>query len=174
MKRKQVLLFGIVITSILCMVLLISSRKSKNDNLYGKELFEGHLSQAEILALEDTRFDYNLLSKDKATLLVLFDSECPGCIMEIDLIKRNIQKLNRYNIVFVSGEELEKIKFVLKEKGLLDFDNVYAGKTDINYIFNKITHLSYPSVIIYDKQGSYVKGFKGGMNLEEVLKLIKT
>jgi thiol-disulfide isomerase/thioredoxin len=172
MKRKQVLLFGIVMTSILCMVLLISSRKSKNDELYGKELFEGHLSQAEILTLEGTRFDYNLLSKDKATLLVLFDSECPGCIMEMDLIKRNIQKLNRYNIIFVSGEELEKIKFVLKEKGLLDFDNIYAAKTDINYIFNKIAHLSYPSVIIYDKQGSYVKGFKGGVNLEDVLKLI--
>lgn len=172
MNKKQILLFGFVVISVLFIALLTFSKKSNNDEWYGKELFEGHLSQADILTLEGTRFDYNLLSKDKATVLVLFDSECPGCIMEMDLIKRNIQKLSRYNIVFVSGEELEKIKFVLGKKGLLDFDNIYAAKTDISYIFNKIAHLSYPSVIIYDKQGSYVKGFKGGMSIEDVLKLI--
>lgn len=108
--------------------------------------------------------------KDIATpmVLVLFNSECDFCRHETEAIYKNVFSFDKYQVVFVSGEPLEKIRAFSDQysNGNANFHFAHAEGADISKVFGTVI---YPNLFIYDRNGVLTNEFKGETNIQTML-----
>jgi thioredoxin-related protein len=154
------------------MIGFIYHRKQEKVN-YVNELSDSKLNVNKFVNMDSITFSQNTLIQNQYTLLVLFDSECEGCKIEIEMLKRDRLRLQDYNLILVSTQKIADIKSFIEKENLKEYSNMYFAKTEISVLSKYIKVISYPSILIYDKKNTFVKGFRGSTETEEILKFIQ-
>lgn len=104
------------------------------------------------------------------TLFIYFNSECEFCNNETQMIHENIQKLQNFQLVFISFEKPETIKAFAAKYQLLDHDNVHII-CDSKITFSTTFDVqSLPCLVLYDKNNNLIEKIKGQTKVETIIK----
>lgn len=110
------------------------------------------------------------LRKNTPTIFIYFNSECEFCIEEAKMIKKNIDKLEKIQLVFISFEKTELIKVFSKEYQLNNFDNVYFLSDERASFSTTFDVKSLPCLVLYDEKQQLIEKIKGQVKVETILK----
>lgn len=161
-KLTPPLLLGIAICFVIVLMIKINHKRSEASE-YGKELFDGQIPNSYLRTL--TQFGTRSTSI-KLTVLVLFDPECEACYSQIQNILRNRERLNNSHLVLASSIPQDQILEYAQKFNFTDFNMVSICALNSKAILNRV--LSYPTIIIYNSSGKYLKGFRGSAKFESI------
>lgn len=111
----------------------------------------------------------NLLEKT-SKLFVYYNSDCDFCNEEAKMIKENILKFKNNQIIFISFEEINKIKQFAKKHQLDSYDNI-SFLCDSKITFATTFDVkSMPCLVLYDKKNNLIEKIKGQTKAETLIK----
>lgn len=113
------------------------------------------------------------LPKNKKTLVMVFSPDCEHCQHETELIKTNIAKFKRTQILMVTPIAFDKIKKFYNKYELKHYSNIVVGY-DPKFFFTGYFKLKmFPFIAIYDKKYNLVKTFEGAPKMDDLLEFVK-
>jgi thioredoxin-related protein len=113
------------------------------------------------------------LPKNAYTVIIYFSPDCPHCKYELKEIVKNIDKLLKVTFVWVSYKPMAEIKDFYQKFELESYPNMYIGR-DPEYKIPAFYRVKFtPFVAVYDKQSLLIKVFEGGVEMPELLPLLK-
>jgi len=113
------------------------------------------------------------ITSGKATLLIYFHPDCEHCQFEADIIGKRINDFIPFQLLFISYDRAEQIKTFADHYKLTGFANIIFLE-DKDLIFNDVFGESViPESLIYDKNGNFVKKFRGEVKVDALLKYLK-
>lgn len=171
MKRFVKISIGIIILTLLGFMVCKVIAKIK----YKKEVAT-HISSIPQFAYKDINgeaFTNQNLKAVAPIIFMYFNSECDFCQHEAQMVKENLYKLEKVQIVFISYEPKEKInnfaqKYKLKDKPNITF--LQDEKMDFNKTFD-VTSL--PCIVLYDENYKLIEKIKGQVKIEYILKKLE-
>ncbi len=112
------------------------------------------------------------LEKNKAVLIIYFNTECEHCKYETKQISKQNEKFQKFQIVMVSFEEADTLKMFAKKYNIDKLTNISLLQ-DKEIKFDSIFGKSpFPSSYIYNKNKKLVKKFKGEVKTGALLKYL--
>lgn len=117
--------------------------------------------------------DNNTLPKDKPIVFIYFSPECSHCEFETEEIKKHMDSLKNATFVFVSYHPIEKIKAFYDKYNLSKYPNIIMGRDPKYYIPSFFRVEFTPFVAVYTPQGNFVKAYKQGADITELIKLVQ-
>ncbi len=113
------------------------------------------------------------LPQGKPVIFIYFSPECSHCEYETEEIKKHIDSLKNAEIVFVSYHPMEKIKAFYNKYGLEKYANILMGR-DPKYFLPSFFRVEFtPFVAIYTPSGNFVKAYKQGADMSELIRLVQ-
>ena len=122
----------------------------------------------------DSSWFFNTSLQEKKPVLILyFSPDCGHCQLETDEILAHIAQLQNLQIVMVTSRPFEEMaKFAAKYK-IYKFPTVKIGR-DPSYIFTKYYDVKFtPFSALYNKKGKLEKFYTKGIDIDELIKLVK-
>lgn len=123
-----------------------------------------------IMLTDGRQLDLRNLSED--FVLVLFNPECDHCHDEARQIKSRLEAFAKYNLYFVSSENMEMIDQFAKQVELEKQPNVFFGNGASQSVYDNFGPIPTPSVYIYKKDGQRVQDFEGQVDVEVIIKYL--
>lgn len=126
-----------------------------------------------LLGDSTTKYTKNQVPKDKPVLLMLFSPDCHHCQQTAEEMNAHKTELQNIQIVLATLHPLWQMNDFVKKYALDQHQNVVIGK-DIYYIlpsWYNIKHLPY--MAMYNKKGSLISVFEGGLSIPKVLQIFK-
>jgi len=113
------------------------------------------------------------LPAGKPIVFVYFSPECSHCEYETEEIKKHMDSLKNATFVFVSYHPMEKIKAFYDKYELSKFSNIVMGRDPQYYIPSFFRVEFTPFVAVYTPQGNFVKAYKQGADITELISLVQ-
>jgi peroxiredoxin len=161
----------IVIPILIISLLAFMSYKVVNKINYKNQVAENikKMPAFSYLTLGNKIFTNENLEKGKPTLFIYFNSECDFCNHEAEMVQQNLEQLKDIQVVFISYENLEKIKSFAAKFKLLHHDNIHF-LSDSKITFAATFDVkSMPCLVLYDKDNNLIEKIKGQVKIETVL-----
>lgn len=155
--------FFLSLLMIVTLFVLIEDREGANQN-FGSNFFGGKLPIHSFTLISD--FSKRELRNSK-TILVLFDPGCEACYNEISSFVSHKDILNDFKIVVASGSDSSTIVTYIEKFELTGFQSLKVGFIDQETL--GLYPMIYPTVIVYDEDGNFIKGFGGGEKVEKII-----
>ncbi|BFG71685.1 hypothetical protein KACHI17_25660 [Sediminibacterium sp. KACHI17] len=131
------------------------------------------LPEFTILQTDSTWFTKQELPASDFTIIVYFSPDCGHCQHEAKEMMAVMDSLKNSFILWVSYREMADIKGFAQEYGFFNHKNLKVGR-DPNYGIPSFFQVKYtPYVAVYDKKGNYIKAYEGGVEMPELLGLLK-
>ena len=119
-------------------------------------------------APDSTVFTKEYLQKKEPVLLMIFSPECGHCQHETEVLLKNIDHFRNAQIVMSTWLPYSEMMAFYKTYKIADYPQITMA-WDKKYFFLPYYHVqSYPSLIVYNKEGKFVKIFSGDIKMEEV------
>ncbi|MCC6289297.1 MAG: redoxin domain-containing protein [Chitinophagaceae bacterium] len=113
------------------------------------------------------------LLKNKKTLVMVFSPDCEHCQHETEMIKANIAKFKRTQILMVTPIGFDKTKKFYDKYDLKSYKNITVGY-DSKFFFTSYFKLKmFPFIAIYNKKYELLKTFEGTAKMDDLLEYIK-
>ena len=113
------------------------------------------------------------LPANRPIVFVYFSPECSHCEYETEEIKKYMDSLSNAFFIFVSYHPLEKIKEFYDKYGLAKYPNIRVGR-DLKYFIPSFFRVEFtPFVGVYNKNQSFVKAYKSGADMNELIGLVQ-
>jgi len=123
--------------------------------------------------LDGNLFTNKNLDETKPKLFIYFNSDCEFCQSEAESIHKQINNLNKVQLIFVSFEEIDKIKTFATHYQLLNVDNIIFLE-DANFKFEPLFDAKgIPFMLLYSKDNRLIKKFNGVTKVENILKYVE-
>jgi thiol-disulfide isomerase/thioredoxin len=166
MTRKKIILSLLLAVS----VLSVHAQLIHDTIPYKKD---PRLPSFKITLTNNTILTKEQLPKNVFTVIVYFSPDCPHCMHEIKEVKKNIDKLSKVTFVWVSYKPMPDIKEVYEKYEIQKYPNMYMGR-DPEYQIPTFYRVKFtPFVAAYDKKGLLIKAWDGGVEMPELLPLLK-
>ncbi len=131
------------------------------------------LPEFTILQTDSTLFTKQQLPVSDFTIIVYFSPDCGHCQHEAKEMMRVMYSLKNSFILWVSYRDMEDIKGFAEIYGFFNHKNLIVGR-DPNYGIPSFFQVKYtPYVAVYDKKGNYIRAYEGGVEMPELLALLK-
>ncbi len=132
------------------------------------------LPQFSVLLPDSTTwFTKKDLPKNKKTMVMVFSPDCEHCQHETELIKADMAKFKRVQILMVTPMPFTKMKEFYKKYELDKYKNVTVGY-DPKFFFNNYFKMRmFPFIAVYDKKYTLLKTFEGNPKMDDLLKYVK-
>ena len=161
----------IVIPVLIIILLVFMSYKVVSKINHKKQVAENikKMPAFSYFTLNNEIFTNENLKKGKPTLFIYFNSECDFCNHEAEMVHRNIEQLKNIQVVFISYENLEKIKSFAAKFKLLHHDNIHFLSDSKITFATAFDVKSMPCLVLYDKENNLIEKIKGQVKIEMVL-----
>jgi thioredoxin-related protein len=119
--------------------------------------------------LDSSKFTDENLQKDKKTILIYFGADCGHCTYFTKKMMDSLSLFQNTQIVMVSSSEYNHIQKFAEDNKLASCPFITVGR-DGDYFF--ISHYEirqFPTAIVYNKKGKYVKRFESEMSISELV-----
>lgn len=131
------------------------------------------LPEFTILQTDSTWFTKQQLPVSDFTIIVYFSPDCGHCQYEAKEMMSVMDSLKNSFILWVSYRDMADIKGFAQEYGFFNHKNLKVGR-DPNYGIPSFFQVKYtPYVAVYDKKGNYIKAYEGGVEMPDLLTLLK-
>ncbi len=127
-----------------------------------------------ILAVPDSSLLTNRsLQAHIPTLVMFFSPDCDHCQNQTKELLAYKAALKGIQILLVSTASFGDIKKFCEVYKLSTIPNVRVGQ-DVNFKFGSIYHLqTYPSIFVYDQNGTLAKAFVGNIGIPAIMDAVK-
>lgn len=126
--------------------------------------------------LDKKPFTKDSLDTSRPKLFFYFNSECEHCQKQGKWFKKALEKtpnvFNGVELVFISFEELSSIQSFQKKYTFNRKDITYLQDSRLTF-GHKFNVETFPSIVIYDNNGIFIKKFEGETKIEELLPYTK-
>jgi len=110
------------------------------------------------------------LKKETPVIFIYFNTDCDYCNEETQMIKENIDKFKNFQLIFISFENLQKIKNFSQHHQLLNYDNVHFLHDSKVTFATTFDVSSLPYIVLYDKNQNLIEKIKGQTKPENLIK----
>ncbi|MFB3390069.1 peroxiredoxin family protein [Flavobacterium sp. LAR06] len=118
-------------------------------------------------------FSNQNLKKDTPTVFVYFHSECEYCNEEAHNIKENIKKFSNVQLVFISFENVEKIKIFAVRYQLDTYNNVHFISDPSTNFASIFDVQGLPCLVLYDKDQNLIEKIEEEVEVKILLKKLE-
>jgi thioredoxin-related protein len=119
--------------------------------------------------VDSSKFTDENLQKDKKTILIYFGADCGHCTYFTKKMMDSLSLFQNTQIVMVSSSEYTRIQKFAEDNKLYSCPFITVGR-DGDYFF--VSHYEirmFPTAIVYNKKGKYVKRFESEMSISELV-----
>ena len=125
--------------------------------------------------LDQQQFTKDSFDLERVKFILYFNSECDHCQKQARWLKKGIQEnpstFKKLEIIFISFEEISMIK-EYRDKYQFTQSNITFLQDSRLTFADKFGVGSFPSILIYSKEGKLIKKFEGETKVEGVLPFI--
>jgi thiol-disulfide isomerase/thioredoxin len=126
-----------------------------------------------IMQTDSSLFYKSDLKKRTSTVIVYFSPDCEHCQKFTELLTKKIDEFKKTQFVMVSPFPMTKIKEFYDQYHIKDYSSIIMGH-DALYFFGTYFHARFiPFVAAYDKKGNLIRGWEGGITIDELQKALK-
>jgi thiol-disulfide isomerase/thioredoxin len=113
------------------------------------------------------------LQPKKPTLILYFSPDCGHCQLETEEILGKMKELNNLQIVMVTSRPFEDMANFADHYKISRFPSIKIG-TDPSRMVTQFYQVKFtPFSALYDKQGRLVKVYESGIDMPELVSLVK-
>ena len=113
------------------------------------------------------------IKKNAPFVIMFFSPDCDHCQTETKELLAYKQELKSIQILMVSVAPYSEIKAFYETFQLSSMRNVTLGQ-DVNFRLGSIYKIrTYPSIFVYDKNGTLAKAFVGNIGVPSILDAVK-
>jgi thioredoxin-related protein len=119
-------------------------------------------------APDSTVFTNENIHKRKPTLIMIFSPECGHCQHTTSVLIQNIVHFKNAQILMTTWLPYSEMVAFYKNYKIANYPQITMA-WDKKVFFLPYYHVqSYPDLVVYNKNGKYVKSFSGEINMKEV------
>lgn len=108
------------------------------------------------------------IPRDRALVLVYFNSSCDHCQREIEDIRQHLDRFVGAQLILMSAEEPETIDAYIKSIGMPGGENVVIAHVRHEVIAEKFGLLGLPQVFVYSAEGRLIDLFTGETSAQRI------
>ena len=139
----------------------------KHNNSITKRL--GYIPNFSCKTLKNNTFTKDSLNNSLPKLFIYFNSECEYCNEITKQVSNSLELLDSLQVIFISSEKTEAIETFAMKHNLLHKKNI-VFLMDFEMKFSKtIDAQTVPYMLIYNKDNSLKKNFKGSTTISKVI-----
>lgn len=127
------------------------------------------LSDFEFQDLQGTRFRTKDLDPFKPLLLVAFDPGCLHCEQQALIIRENMERLARHNVLLVSGADKSQILSFAQQHQLLEEPQLTILQDTAGQLSDLFGIRTFPTILLYDDRGALIRQFNGETKIEAIV-----
>ena len=124
-----------------------------------------------IFKLDSTKFEFDQI---KPLVIVIFNSTCELCEVEVLDIKNNLAVLSTFQIILISSEPIDEIRSFSLNLGLDTEPSLFFCKINETDLYSAFGSISYPHILVYDKDRKLIKQFREVVDIKAMVKKIGT
>jgi thioredoxin-related protein len=107
--------------------------------------------------------------KHQPTIIMYFSPDCDHCKHQWEDMKKQMDKLKKYQIVMVTYQSFEMMVDFYKTQQIASYNNIKMGR-DTKFIlppFYRINNLPY--LALYNKNGRLITTFEGNVKIDKIV-----
>ncbi|MDC9721897.1 MAG: redoxin domain-containing protein [Urechidicola sp.] len=160
-----------IVSFIFLMTLFISCKPSQQTIVKATE----EIPYFTFYTLDQQRFVKDSFDSERVKFIMYFNSECDHCQKQARWLRKGLQEnstsFKDLEMIFISFEEMSMIK-EYRDKYQFTQSNITFLQDSRLTFADKFGVGSFPSILIYSKEGKLIKKFEGETKIEEVLPFI--
>lgn len=121
-----------------------------------------------ITAPDSTAFGKDDLRKKKPVVIVYFSPDCDHCKHFTKELQAHADLFKDAQIVMASSLDYDIIKRFYQEYKIFSFPNIIMGRDGTDFFRNFFSVRSYPTIVVYNKKGDFIKRFDGTATMEKI------
>jgi thioredoxin-related protein len=126
----------------------------------------------DIVKLPDSTFFTNRdLKKKKPVILFFFNPDCEHCQNATKNLTAKIEQLKDVQIIMISMLDYKIISKFYTDYKIADFPNIRMAWAFTGFFLSFYKIHTIPAIYVYDKNGNFLKNYKGSMPVEEIAAL---
>ncbi|MFC5625163.1 peroxiredoxin family protein [Algoriphagus winogradskyi] len=135
-----------------------------------KVLAEIHQSipSIEFSSLDEKSVNLSTLIGRSLSLVVYFNSTCPLCQSEAELLVTHFQDRENLDFIFIFSEPVAEIRGFKESNHLEKLENVVFLSDTLFQFAHAFKLPGTPATFLYDTEGKLVKEFMGTFNMQEL------
>lgn len=113
------------------------------------------------------------LEKRNGTVIMFFSPDCHHCVAQVEWMKKDISKFDKYNLVLATYQPMETLVEFIRKFQLSEWKNLVIGRDEKFFLptYFRITNL--PFIATYNKKGELLKAFDGNAATELILQSLQ-
>jgi len=163
MRKKQILsLVAIIIVGVTLFMIHGIAKKARNKP-------NSSLTLLHAITLDSTAVEISLTGAD-TSLVIVFNSECDICIIELEELLVNYANFERYSILLLSHQSINELLRIQANYNLDSYVNFELLKMDEMRTEEPFRSASNPSLFVFDHNGKLILQKKGYTSPELLIK----
>jgi thioredoxin-related protein len=121
-----------------------------------------------ILQVDSTELTKDDL-KHQPTIIMYFSPDCDHCKHQWEDMKKQMDKLKKYQIVMVTYQPFDMMVDFYKNQQIASYKNIKMGR-DTKFILPPFYRIqSLPYLALYDKNGHLITTFEGNVKIDKLV-----
>ena len=162
---------GNIISFIFLLALFISCKSTQQTIVRATE----KIPYFTFYTLDQQRFTKDSFDAERTKFIMYFNSECDHCQKQARWLNKGMREnsnvFNELEMVFISFEEMSMIKAYRDKYQFIQSNITFLQDSRLTFA-DKFGVGSFPSILIYSKEGKLIKKFEGEAKVEDVLPFI--
>ncbi len=156
---------------LLCTSIILFAQKDTSDNYVNSFITIPAIRLNQVP--DSSLYTNENIKKNLPFVLMFFSPDCDHCQTETKELLTYKQELKGIQILMVSVAPYNEIKNFFETFQLSSMPNVKLGQ-DVNFRLGSIYKIrTYPSIFVYDKNGTLAKAFVGNIGVPSILDAVK-
>lgn len=162
MRKKQILILVATAIAVATLIMIHGIAKMTRSKP------SPTLTSLHALTLDSSAVEINFTRAD-TSLVIVFNSECDICRIELEELLVNYPKFERFNILLVSHQSICELLRIEANYNLSNFPNFEILKMDELRTEELFLSASNPSLFVFDNNGKLILKKKGYTNPEQLI-----
>ncbi len=133
----------------------------------------GNIPDISISDLDGRAVSFESLLEPRINVLIYFNSTCPICQTEAELVVKNFEADSSINFIWVSSEPSEAIRSFEEAYDLGLLHNVTVASDTLYQVANHFKFTAVPATVVYSKHGELIDFFKGAVSIQDLKRAIQ-
>ncbi|MBC6492468.1 TlpA family protein disulfide reductase [Flavihumibacter stibioxidans] len=113
------------------------------------------------------------LPKSNGTIIMFFSPDCHHCVAQVDVMQKEIGKLQPFNLVMATYQPMENLVGFYNRYNLSAWKNLYIGRDEKYFMPPYFRIINLPYFALYNKKGEFVKVFEGNVAIDQLVSAFK-
>ncbi|MFT4858247.1 MAG: protein-disulfide isomerase [Algoriphagus sp.] len=133
----------------------------------------GNIPDISISDLDGRAVSFESLLEARTNVLIYFNSNCPICQSEVELLVKHFKSDSTINFIWISSEPIEAIRSFEGAYDLGLLHHVTVASDTLYQVASHFKFTSVPATVVYSKHGTLIDFFKGAVSMQDLKRAIQ-